>query len=387
MANVQLFPPFASQASGRHFAEWAADLFQETLFVMLKMLPATALISALLLSGCAQTGLKIPVLSAPAAEEAAPVAAQTGPWRPFSADSPWNTPIAADAKIDPNSDILMGEFAALNALHINMTEWSVAVYPVDSKKAPKRYVRDLYQGQYGPGFGPRKRVPIPEGVSAAGPDFGTGYLVLEDRKAGKAWEMRQAGQDLDGTWFTGFGAEVDLKGAGVKTPWMQAKAPALAGSPRPSGAPLIAGLIRTEELKAGKIDHALALGSPNVRRDVFVAPASTALASVDGTAATTLGLPLGTRLQLDPSYDIENTALSPEGQAIARALQTYGAILVDEAGGNVLYAEAAPAQLAEWKDVLTPDELHSLFTPEFMSKNFRVLELGEPMPGKAAAAK
>ena len=352
-----------------------------------KLLAAGALISTILLSGCAQTGLKMPALWAPAAEETAPVAAQTGPWRPFSADSPWNTPIAADAKIDPNSDILMGGFAALNTLYINMAEWSVAVYPVDSRKAPKRYVRDLYQGQYGPGFGPLKRVPIPEGASAAGPDFGTGYLVLEDRKAGKAWEMRQAGQDLDGTWFTGFGAQVDLNGTGVKTPWMQAKEPSLAGSPRPSGLPLLAGLIRTEELKAGKIEHALAFGSPNVRRGMFVSPASTAPAPVDGAPAKALGMPLGTRLQLDPSYDIENTKLSPEGKTIARALQTYGAILVEEAGGNVLYAEAAPAQLAEWRDVLTPEEMHLLFTPEFMSKNFRVLEIGEPLAGKAAVAK
>jgi hypothetical protein len=339
-----------------------------------QILPAAALFGAALITGCAQTGEK----AAPVVTEAT---VETGPWRPFSAASPWNTPIAADAPIDPNSDILMGEFAGLNALHINMPEWSVAVYSVDAA-TPKRSVQGLYPDSYGPGFGFNKRIPIPQGATAAGPDQGTGFLVLEDRKAGKAWEMRQAGQYEDGNWFAGFGAEVDLNGTGVKTPWMRASSATQGMSPRASGAPLVAGLIRVEELKAGRIDHALAFAYPIARTGAFVPPASTALDAGEGRPANPFGLPMGARIQLDPSYDIENTLLSPEGKVIARALQEYGAILVDDAGATVLFAEAAPAQLAEWEGVLSPDELHLLFTPEFMSKNFRVLEIGPTLAGK-----
>jgi len=338
------------------------------------VLPAAALLSAALITGCAQTGDK----AAPVAAEAA---AESAPWRPFSAASPWNTPIPAGAPIDPNSDVLMGEFAGLNALHINMPDWSVAIYPVD-ETTPKHYVRAIYPDHYGRGFGPSERVPIPAGASAAGPDFGTGFLVLEDRKAGKAWEMRQAGQNPDGTWFAGFGAVVDLRGTGVNPPWMKAESAAHSASPRASGVPLVAGLIRVDELKAGRIDHALAFAYPLARTGAFVPPASTALEAGNGRPVNPFGLPMGARIQLDPSYDIENTLMSPEGKVIARALQEYGAILVDDAGAAVLFAEAAPAQLAEWEGVLSPEELHLLFTPEFMSRNFRVLEIGPVLQGK-----
>lgn len=340
-----------------------------------QMLPAAALLGAAVIAGCAQTGDKTAV-------NTRHVAVSEGPYRPFSADSPWNTKIPSDAKIDPNSDVLMGDLANYNPLHINIAEWSVAVYPVDPATTPRRYVQALYPNQYGKGFGPRQRIPIPDGVKAAGPDLGTGYLVLEDRASGTAWEMRQAGQNEDGGWFTGFGAVVDLAGTGVNPPWMTTSSPQMAASPRPSGVPLVAGLIRADELKAGRIEHALAFGYQGARTNAFIAPASTALPAQEGRPENPFGLPMGARIQLDPSYDIENTKLSEEAKVIARALQEYGAILVDEAGGTVLYAEAAPDKLAEFEGLLSPEELHLLFTPEFMSKNFRVLEIGTMMPGR-----
>lgn len=342
--------------------------------MMRSILPAAAFLGAAILAGCAQTGAE------PAAA-ATDMLEQAGPYRPFSADSPWNTKIPADAKIDPNSDVLMADFVEMNPLHINIAEWSVAVYQVDAKTTPKHYVQALYPNQYGRGFGPRQRIPIPHGAAPGGPDLGTGYLVLEDRKTGSAWEMRQAGQNKDGGWFAGFGATVDLRGIGVNAPWMVAESPLLAASPRPSGVPLSAGLIRVDELKAGRIEHALAFAYGKVRTNAFVAPASMAMPSREGRADNPFGLPLGARIMLDPSYDIENTMLSPSAKVIARALQEYGAFLVDEADGAVLYAEAAPEQIAEFKGLLSSEELHLLFTPEFMSRNFRVLEIGEVMPG------
>jgi hypothetical protein len=340
-----------------------------------------AVIGAALLSGCAQTG------NAPSTSQTAQVASlatpeASGPWRPFSADSPWNRQIPAGTAYDPDSDVLAADFGNQPVLYINMPEWSVAVHPVDSEGVERRFVRPLYEGYYGRGFGPRKRVPIPDGASPAGPDGGTAYMVLEDRAAGAAWEMRQAGQDANGAWFAGFGSKIDLNGSGVNPVGAAANGPHDSTSPRPSGAPLIAGLIRVEDVKAGRIDHALAFGYKNVRTDTFVSPASTALKSGPDRPSNAAGLPFGTRIQLDPSYDIENTKLSPEGKVIARALQEYGAILVDEADGFVLYAEASPAALSEWNGLLEPGELHMLFTSDFMSKNFRILDIDPASAGQ-----
>lgn len=341
-----------------------------------QILPAAAVIGVALIAGCAQTGEKPPVRTAdPAAEQL--------DWRPFSADSPWNTKIAPDAKIAPDSDALTGAFADLNPLHINMPDWSVAVYYADHTETPKHLVQPLYADHYGKGFGPKALIPIPDGAEAAGPELGTGYLAIVDKRYGLAWEMRQAGQYAgNGGWFAGYGAEVDLRGTGVNPPWMEAPTPDASGSPRASGTPLIAGLIRVDEIKAGRIDHALAFAYPGARRDVFVAPASTALEGVKGSTPNPFGMPMGTRIQLNPDYDIEQTLLSPSAKIIARALQEYGAILVDEADGTVLFAEAGPEQLAQWEGLLTPQDLQLLFTPEFMSLNFRVLDTGPTLPGK-----
>ena len=96
--------------------------------------------------------------------------------------------------------------------------------------------------------------------------------------------------------------------------------------------------------------------------------------------------PLGARLQLDPDFNIESSGLSPPGKIIARALQTYGAYVGDQAGANVLFAEAGPEQLAEWKGLLKPDELASIFSPEMMARHFRVIDMGEALPAETVPA-
>ena len=87
-----------------------------------------------------------------------------------------------------------------------------------------------------------------------------------------------------------------------------------------------------------------------------VPPASTAqVAQLD--AVDSRGIPMGGRIQLDPSWDVENSELSPAGKVIARALQEYGAFCGDYAGANVLYAENSPAAVAAWQGVLSPEDL------------------------------
>ena len=159
----------------------------------------------------------------------------------------------------------------------------------------------------------------------------------------------------------------------------------MSASPRPSGVPLVAGLIRLDEIKAGKINHALAIAYPSPRTGSFVPPASMALEAAEGSEPNLFGLPMGARIQLDPAYDIENTNLSPAAKVIARALQEYGAIVVDQTGATQLYAEASPAQLEAWEGLLAPGDLAILFTEEMMGRNFRVVAIGERMPGRPEA--
>lgn len=343
-------------------------------------LPAAALMGAVLLTACAQTGQIPPTALTVAAQPAAD-------WRPFSPDSPWNTKIPADAKIDPNSDVLVVDVGRGGGLYVNMPEWSVMVKYFDSALAPRRGVRALYAGRYGAGFEPGKRVPLPadtlpEGATPAQ----SHYVTLVDPVRNLAWDTRQLGKTAEGDWFAGFGSVVDLTGTGVSAPWMQAERSDLSAGARPSGVPLMAGLIRVDEVKAGRIDHALAFAYPFAQTGKFLPPASTALVAADAASERLNGLPMGTRIQLDPAFDVDNTLLSPGAKVVARALQEYGAILVDQAGGTVLYAESGPEQLAAWEGVLAPDDLFGLFTSDFIALHFRVLDTGEPMPGIPRAA-
>lgn len=345
-----------------------------------------AALSILALSACAQNSTPaMPVIPSSPAQIAAAAEGPAG-WRPFSADSPWNTKIPVGAPIDPGSTEYIAEIASGDPLYINMREWTVATYYIDAATTPERPVFPYYPSDQGAGFEPGTRIPAPDFATPSGPVGGTEFLAMIDPKAGKAWEMYQPKLVAEeGSWRTTFGSVVDLTGTGVPTPWMMAATPADAVSSRPSGIPLVAGLIRLDEIKAGRIDHALAFAYSAPRTDRFVSPASGALESGDARPAKHFGLPVGARIQLDPSYDIENTRLSPAGKVIARALQEYGAILVDEAGATTLFAEGSPAQIDAWRGVLAPGELQLLFTPEMMSENFRVIKMGAPLPGRPEA--
>jgi hypothetical protein len=338
-------------------------------------LTAAALVGAALLAGCAQTG-EIPATVLTVAAEA------PAGWRPFSADSPWNTPIGENPKLDPNSDVLAADVGAGGDLYINMAEWSVMVKYFDSSAAPKRSVRALYEGRYGRGFGPDDLVPLPADTLPEGAtDAQTHYTTLVDPVRNIAWDTRQLGKSLQGDWFAGFGTKVDLTGTGVSMPWMKAERSDLAAGPRPSGTPLIAGLIRVDEVKAGRIDHALAFAYPMAQTGKFVPPASTALTAASPEGERHIGLPMGARIQLDPAYDIDQTLLSPGAKVVAKALQEYGAILVDEAGATVLYAESGAEQLAAWDGVLAAGDLQMLFTQDFIATHFRVIDTGPALPG------
>ena len=290
------------------------------------LLPAAALFGAALITACAQTGgIPATTLAVPAEPDAS--------WRPFSADSPWNTKIPADARIDPKSDVLVADVGAAGSFYVNMPEWSVLVKYIDSSQAPKLPVRALYEGRYGPGFVPGKRVPLPaDTLPADATSAQIYYVTLVDPARNLAWDTRQLGRTDEGEWFAGFGAVVDLSGTGVAMPWMKAERADLSGGARPSGAPLMAGLLRVDEVKAGRIDHALAFATPLPLTGKFVPPASTDLKADSAGGQRFTGLPMGARIQLNPDYDIDNTLLSPGGKVVARALQEYGAILVDQAG-------------------------------------------------------
>ena len=61
----------------------------------------------------------------------------------FSPDSWWNTPIATDARTDPQSDRLMALMAkAMNGFWLDLGYWTIPVYEADAN-TPRCDVRKL----------------------------------------------------------------------------------------------------------------------------------------------------------------------------------------------------------------------------------------------------
>jgi hypothetical protein len=89
-----------------------------------------------------------------------------------------------------------------------------------------------------------------------------------------------------------------------------------------AGLPIYPAVIRYDELKAGKINHAMRVTVRNTRR-AYVAPA-THFAS----RKTDENLPrMGERLRLKADYDVSR--FSPEVQTILQGLKQYGMLVAD----------------------------------------------------------
>lgn len=303
-------------------------------------------------------------------------------WRPFRDDSPWNQEIPADARIDSNSNRFIDELS-IGGLFINIDEWSVPVYYIDSDTVPGVNVINSRPGIYGKGFAEPNRIPVLPYFIASRPvgDFSDNHMCIVDTSKMTEWDMWAARKNKEGIWTTGLGAVTDLRGSGVEKPWFERNNEFDAHRSRASGFPLIAGLIRPDEIRTGRINHALVFAYQRGRSEFFVPPASTAQATFM-EMNNRFGIPMGGRIQLDPSIDIDALDLTPASKVIARALQVYGAFNGDYAGAFVLYADNSPFALKQWKGILGREDLINVFTPDFIKKHFRVIEMGRLLPGQ-----
>jgi len=299
----------------------------------------------------------------------------------FSPESFWNQPIAADADVHAKSrhfvDLLHAS-EATSGLHINLHEWTIPIYPVDSttpvhhvaKRLPWHegegrdfyaYTRPFLRTEpqhplgHGPGFG--RNVPIPD---FATPDpEGDAHMALIDRDAGKAWDMWAAGKTPDGTWWSCTGMQYDLGGSGAFEAQSfsihNGESIHLYGPSRASGTPAIAGMVMHHEILAGRIEHKLAFGCSACAHLSHYFPAIW----TDG--GTPNGIPQGIVMQLDPAIEIENLDIPVAGKVIAKALQEFGAVLVDNAGGVTLYGEGLWwDDSRQWEGLLEEEDLRAI---------------------------
>lgn len=297
-------------------------------------------------------------------------AGMSGVWRPFSDDSPWNTPIAAGTPVHADSAALIAglrDSAPGMGLYVNIPEYSVPVYWVDGSVPTVEVFGDVTNI----GMPGTFSVPVPEGaMPAVGDD---GHLCVARRDTGEAWDMIAA-RLTGGRWETHLAATTDLTGSGVRPPKDGRQEWYVSHGARACGFPLLAGLIRVEEMEAGRIEHALVVGYPGIRSRYYTPPASTAQATFP-LISPEVGMPCGARIQLDPSVDVESLGLSRAGTIIARAMQEYGVFVGDYSGAISLYADAHPDAREAFADgLLAPSEI---FERRDLFDQLQVLSWGE----------
>jgi hypothetical protein len=194
----------------------------------------------------------------------------------------------------------------------------------------------------------RVRYPIPRGVHIEGGS--DRHALLVDRSACRLYELFALARE-GGRWTAGSGATWNLRSTHLRPRgWTSADA---------AGLPILPLLARYDEVRRGRIDHALRVTVQRSRR-AYVYPARHFASSDDDPA-----LPrMGERLRLKAGVDI--SGLPRQGRIVARAMRRYGLIVADN--GSDWYVSGAPA--AGWDN----DQLHAL--GRITGRDFEVVDAG-----------
>ncbi|HTZ95637.1 MAG TPA: hypothetical protein VMB18_04525 [Terriglobales bacterium] len=260
---------------------------------------------------------------------------------PFPADNAWNQDISS-APVDPNSDAIINFIGPSIGLHpdfgsgeYNGSSIGIPYVVVDSSQSLVNIDFTAYGDESDPG-----PMPVPASAPIEGypnPGNGDRHVLVIDKSNCFLYELYSSYPNSDGSWNAGSAAIWDLQN-GEQRPWTWTSADA-------AGLSIFAGLVRYDEVAAGKIQHAIRFTLPQSQA-AMIPPASHWAA----TSTNSLAAPMGMRLRLKASYDI--SSFSPTVQVILTALQHYGMIMADN--GSAMYLSGAP------NDGWNNDDLHNL---------------------------
>lgn len=276
----------------------------------------------------------------------------------FSDSSFWNQPLPPNPEIHERNDEWIKMMANDPSKHpgfgINLNCFTLPIYEINDSTPRhtvhqrelsqleldtfKRWEKNLYLSgklSHGPDFG--DNIPIPDDAM---PDpCGDSHIAIIDRKNGWAWDMWGAKKDDSGQWSSFTGMKYRLYGPGVFPlehfqDVKNGESIHFYGPSKAAGVPAIAGTIMYHEVEARAINHKIAAACRFVAYREHVYPPA-----IWNDGGTKGGIPEGSIIQLDPSLDLDQFDLTEGEKTVAKALQQYGMVICDFAGGNVLSAE------------------------------------------------
>ncbi|KDR94614.1 hypothetical protein [Peptoclostridium litorale] len=275
----------------------------------------------------------------------------------YSQDSPFNQKIAADARVDRNSDLMINSLIDsynMGDMLVAKDSWTVAAYFAD-ENTPRYDVK--ITASWAPATVIRD-VPIPD---FAVPDPGEGHMAIIDQSTGYEYDFWLA-EKVNGQWTAGWANKIAYEGDGIYPEGL---------SCRGSGLALLGGVIWPEELRSGRIDHALVFSYAFPKAGEPVYPATES----DGNSYRIDAIPEGARLQLDPDLNLDALGLTSYEKTIARAMQEYGMILCDNGSSGIELEAVNPISASgNSYEGLMPNDPY-VYLQKIPVESFRVLEL------------
>ena len=250
--------------------------------------------------------------------------------RIFPKNNHWN--IAVDrAPVHPRSDQIVRSIGLDDGLHpdFGSGRYEGAPIGIPYTTVPKRQKRVRVSFEYRD-ESDRGPYPIPRSAPIEGGRGSDGdrHVIVVDRSRCRLYELFAAYPRKGGrSWRAGSGAIWNLRSNRMRPEgWTSADA---------AGLPILPGLARYEEVRRGRIDHALRFTVQRSRR-AFVYPARH-FASSD----TNPNLPaMGQRLRLKASFD--TSGFPRQSRVVLEALKRHGMIVADN--GSDWFISGSPSR-------------------------------------------
>ena len=283
-----------------------------------------------------------PTAMPPTATPTTPTGSVTAPMiggcQVFPQDNAWNQDVSA-APLHANSANYISRIAALGGnqkLHADFGSdptYGIPYVVVPSTQPAVPITFTAYGDESDPGPYP---VPANAPIEGGAASTGDRHVLVLQQGTCKLYELYRSFFNGSG-WNADSGAVWNLNtGALRPAGWTSADA---------AGLPILPGLVRYDEVKSGKITHALRFTVSRTQKGYVLPATHWASSYTDGNL-----LPMGARLRLRADFD--TSGYTGDSRVILEALKKYGLIVADN-GSNWFITGATDSR---WDD----DDLNQL---------------------------
>ena len=220
----------------------------------------------------------------------------------FPADNYWNTPITG-LPVHPSSAAWIQSMPDVD-LHPDFGGSEYGIPITTTRHTPRTRVRFDYAQE-----SDRVRYPLRSSTRIeGGSDRHTVVVDVRRCRLYETWNTRRT----PGGWRAGSGAVWNLRSNALRPAgWTSADA---------AGLPILPGLLRWSEVRAGHVDHAIRFTAPTTAPR-YLWPARHQAGSDPSSP------PMGARFRLAAGFDM--SGYSPRTRTVLTAMKTYGLVLAD----------------------------------------------------------